>query len=541
MFKASSGSLRGAVHRIVCLGVLHLLTAVAVRGDQSVRLAWDRSPSPVAGYVVHCGLKSGDLPVSFSVDNVTETTVWGLVEGATYYFSVTACAVGKLESEPSNEVEYSVPTMGVTNTNSTAAFLLGAVSGTPPAKSILRVRTSGGGNISPNLAGAQLINGKTYTVTAVPAAGQVFAGWNGAAVSLSAKLSFVMKPGLVLGATFIPSPFIPVAGSYTGLFHEEDAVRPGTAGFFTVTSTSRGTYSGRLQTGTSRYSFSGSLDLQCRAVNAIKRKNAAPLTVEVEFGSDEPSEMISGRVTDTNWTAQLIGDRAVFNVRTNPAPFAGSYTLAILGVDEIPAAPTGDGFGVVRVTASGIATVAGALADGVRLAQSAPLSQDGVWPLYVPLYTGKGLVMGWVTFASEQDSDLNAGLSWIKPAGARGAFYPAGFNHECKLIGSRYTRPASSTNSVLGFTDATVTFIGGNLAADFTNAITLGLNSRVTNLSSNRLALNFSLATGTFTGSAADLSSGKPRSFMGAVLQKQNVGAGFLLGTNLSSRVRIGR
>jgi hypothetical protein len=159
-FKASSNSLRGAVHRIVCFGVLHLLTAVVIRGDQSVGLVWERSPYQVAGYVVHCGLKSSDLPVSFSVGNVTETRVWGVVEGATCYFCVTAYAVGNLESKPSNEIEYSVPTMGVTNTNSTAAFLLGAASGTPPANSILSVCTNGGGTIRPNLADTQLVNGR---------------------------------------------------------------------------------------------------------------------------------------------------------------------------------------------------------------------------------------------------------------------------------------------------------------------------------------------------------------------------------------------
>jgi hypothetical protein len=131
--------------------------------------------------------------------------------------------------------------------------------------------------------------------------------------------------------------------------------------------------------------------------------------------------MLSRCVRDPNRTAQLIGDRAVFNVRTNPVPFAGGYTLIIPSADENPAVPTGDGFGVAQETAAGLATMVGTLADGVRLTQrGAPLSQDGVWPLYVPRCDGKGLVMGWVTFANEPDSDLNAGLIWIEPAGARG-------------------------------------------------------------------------------------------------------------------------
>jgi hypothetical protein len=47
--------------------------------------------------------------------------------------------------------------------------------------------------------------------------------------------------------------------------------------------------------------------------------------------------------------------------------------------------------------------------------------------------------------------------------------------------------------------------------------------------------------TGLFNGTVMDPSSGKTLNFKGIVLQKRNAGFGFLLGTNLSSRVILGQ
>jgi hypothetical protein len=81
-----------------------------------------------------------------------------------------------------------------------------------------------------------------------------------------------------------------------------------------------------------------------------------------------------------------------------------------------------------------------------------------------------------------------------------------------------------------------VEFSGGNIS-DFTNTITLGAKSEVINASANKLAMTFSLKTGTFSGKVSDPLTGKSRSFGGAVLEKLNSGYGFMLGTNQSSQV----
>jgi hypothetical protein len=179
------------------------------------------------------------------------------------------------------------------------------------------------------------------------------------------------------------------------------------------------------------------------------------------------------------------------------------------------------------------------LPDGGKFSQSAPLSQNGLWPVYIPLYAGHGSLQSWLNFANRPADDLNGAVSWIKPSDKRARYYAAGLTNICLAQGSAYVRPVGSTNYILTSTNASLAFVGGNLATDFTNTISLGRSSRVFNNSSNRLTMSFSLSQGTFSGRVVDPASGKWRSFSGAVLQKLNAGFGLLLGTNQTSSVTI--
>jgi hypothetical protein len=75
-----------------------------------VGLVWDPSPDEwVVGYAIHYGTVSGVHPIRVDVGNVTNTVIDGLEPGVTYYFVATAYTADGLESEPSNEVSYTVP------------------------------------------------------------------------------------------------------------------------------------------------------------------------------------------------------------------------------------------------------------------------------------------------------------------------------------------------------------------------------------------------------------------------------------------------
>ncbi|HYV30858.1 MAG TPA: hypothetical protein VEO53_07135, partial [Candidatus Binatia bacterium] len=93
-------------------------------------------------------------------------------------------------------------------------------------------------------------------------------------------------------------------------------------------------------------------------------------------------------------------------------------------------------------------------------------------------------------------------------------------------------------NRVLNVTNAIAGFTNGNLAS-FANNLTLGTDNKVVNHSSNRISLTIQKPTGLFTGSVTPPGGRSARSIKGALLQKQNSGSGFFLGTNQSGRVSI--
>jgi hypothetical protein len=418
------------------------------------------------------------------------------------------------------------------------SFRLSIQQGIAP-RTPISIRRNGRGTVKPALDGELLAIGQRYTITAVPAPDEVFVRWSGGVNSTQPSITFTMVSNLVLEVTFTNNPYMAMKGSYNGLFHEVAEVRHGSSGNFTVTPTDRGAYSGAFKLGSKRYSVSGTLDLGRRGTNTIVRPGTNSLTVEMDFGGGGTNQVV-GRVTDGVWEAPLMGDRAIFNSRTNPAPYLGSYTIIIPGQADGDDGPEGNGFGTIKVDGNGGTALAGTLADGTKIAFKAPLSMHGQWPVYVPLYSGYGSILSWLTLTNRPADDITGLLSWIKPAQIRARQYPRGFTNDSMAVGSVYVRPLPSTNPVITVTDPSIAFAGGNLAVPFGNSILLGANSKVTNLGSNKLALSITTSSGLFKGSVVNPATGKSLAFSGALLQKQNAGSGFLLGTNRSSVVWVG-
>jgi hypothetical protein len=104
--------------------LLFMVLAMASHAQTaSVTLAWDPSPDTnVAGYNVYYGPSSGNYTNIVSPGNTTNVTVSGLMVGANYYFVATALSTDGLESDPSNEINYT-PGVSVTNQVNTAPTL----------------------------------------------------------------------------------------------------------------------------------------------------------------------------------------------------------------------------------------------------------------------------------------------------------------------------------------------------------------------------------------------------------------------------------
>jgi hypothetical protein len=84
------------------------LFLVSSRG-QSVSLAWNPGPSGDTGYYIYYGTHSGSYSAKIDVGTNTIATLSGLTIGQTYYFAVTGYNSARMESLPSNQASFVVP------------------------------------------------------------------------------------------------------------------------------------------------------------------------------------------------------------------------------------------------------------------------------------------------------------------------------------------------------------------------------------------------------------------------------------------------
>ena len=97
---------------LIGIGIVLLLAGpfvLALSAQESVTLAWDaNSESDLAGYRIYYGQSSQSRTNRIEVVNGTTATISNLSRGRTYSFVATAYNSSGLESEPSNEVSYTV-------------------------------------------------------------------------------------------------------------------------------------------------------------------------------------------------------------------------------------------------------------------------------------------------------------------------------------------------------------------------------------------------------------------------------------------------
>lgn len=417
----------------------------------------------------------------------------------------------------------------------------GSVLGQTVVTAPLNLQISGNGTVWPLTNGQTLRVGNSYSVIAMPWNGYLFAGWSGGVTSSASRISFRMQTNLLLRATFVPNPFPNLNGTYYGLFSEDSEVRPESAGLFSMVLTKQGAYSGYVQIGRKRSTFSGTFDLAGSATRTVVRAGMNPLTMSFLVDVASGSRRMIGTISDGSWTADLAAVRTC-KCTSPQIDFSGAGTLALFGNPDDPMVPGGDGVGLITVVNPGSRLrLTGSLADATSINQSVAISSHGEWPVYVPLYGGRGLLMGWLEFASPPDTAIRGTMTWIRPQQPRTRFYPAGFTNNVLAVGSRYARPSSGTRALeMDMGAGMIRFEGGNLAQTFANRINLTTLNKAVNQSSNRLTCTISLSQGAFSGAVTPPGQRSRLTFRGVLLQNQNFGSGYFLGTNQSGRVYFG-
>ena len=472
-------------------------------------------------------------------DNMQVSRVWCLTNG-----------VWGLAAMTNGSANWSVDVSLAPRTNFVQAYAEDAAGNRSATNSVkliyvvsdrLKLITTGKGTVSPNYSNAVIEIGTTNTLTATAGAGYVFSNWMGSVLGTlvlsnnTPKLTFVMRSNLVLQANIISNPFLALMGSYYGLVYDQtntNGVQQASAGFFSGTLGSAGAFSAKLLLGGRTNTFTGQFDLGGHLAQMVPQTGSSPLALDLQLGPDT----LSGTVSNAAWVSTLDAYRAVFNATTNPCPYAGRYTMAIPGEAGGSGCPDGSGYGSVTVDKAGNAVMIGALAEGTVMGQTVPVSKDGDWPLYVPLYSGQGSLIAWLRFTPSAGL-TNTAATWIKPTNSLSKYYPAGFTNLSEIAGSSYLYV--KTNRVLALTNGVMVFSGGNLAMPVTNEVLLTATNRFLNLSANPMAVTVNTNNGYLSGWFKVPGLGKTNQFNGVLLQEQNGADGYFLGTNQSGRVQL--
>jgi hypothetical protein len=269
-----------------------------------------------------------------------------------------------------------------------------------------------------------------------------------------------------------------VVGTYTGIVARSPALTPPATGFvdtnfglggrIDLTTTTKGTYSGKLLLGATTYSFKGALNSNALAPNqatataTITRSKLTPLTLT--FTLDAVDNLLkSASVTDGTSTAAISGWRSTW-VKTSTVPlpaaaYEGYYTLGL----DIPSAlngtamhsdiPQGSGYGSFTVAgATGKLTVSGRLSDGTSYTSATFVGPTGQVLVYRTIYAAnaRGSILGQLgitaAIGNNPQNTVAGTVNWWRPAtpGTSGRTYAAGFDPmDLTAVGSRYTPPVS--------------------------------------------------------------------------------------------------
>jgi hypothetical protein len=395
--------------------------------------------------------------------------------------------------------------------------------------STLAVSTQGSGKVTPVLNGKILDVGMPYLLTAAPKAGNLFSNWSGSLDSTNPKLSFLMQSNMVLQANFVPNPFIAQQGVFTGLFSDTNGVARQSAGFFRLALAESGLFSVAIQIDGGGCGATGNFDLTGHAHLIAPRAGQPSLTLDLQL---DFSNHLAGDISDGNWNAALAANRAVFNnVNHKAEDFLGQYTMAIAGGGAAPS-PAGNGYATISVNSAGVILMAGGLADGTVINQTAAISEDGQWPFYFTL-PGGGSVLGWINFSNQPASTLGGALSWIRPAGPSPKVYTAGFTNATSAIGSRYS--VAGGNPALTLDDGEAVLSDFPVSTNLTGAVSISDNNALqVAAGAEDLTLTLTASTGLITGTFHFPVTGKVTPVRGVVLQQQAQAQGYWLDSSQS-------
>ncbi len=331
----------------------------------------------------------------------------------------------------------------------------------------------------------------------------IFTAWNGAAKSAPLTVLWTVEP-LPVGT----------AGTYNALLDRQEWLNGGYGGTLRLTVNADGTFSGVINRGYHRHSIVGRLDTQPGGeapVGLFSLTRRSPyLPLQVAFTLPIGTGQIFGVIQEPNGPAiNLFGYRAAYSATVPATAFAGRWNTAYELPGELvgnAAYPQGAAWATQTVSAAGLVTWTGRMADGTTFTHSTGLAQAGQTLLHVMLYNSNGSVQGWQTLNSLTNLTA-ATLDWYKTI-TGGRSYPTGIPlHTLTGLGGKYTAPTAG-NLIFGIgagaNNAIFTFTQGGLTSAYTQLLTVGALNKLSfptgGANPYKISASLDVLTGIITG-----------------------------------------
>jgi hypothetical protein len=248
-------------------------------------------------------------------------------------------------------------------------------------------------------------------------------------VSTSVALLMVVEP--------FPASAV---GTYSGLIDRTGTATEKLGARVTLTTTNKGTYSGKVVIGKKSHAIKGNLN--ATTLNPVGTANVGSQVLDFTINSTtgELTGSLPGAAELQGWQAQKSTDRTgIYNFY---AAEAGTPSADV---------PQGASFGSLKLSTKAVANVSGKLADGSKFTSSSPLGVNGEVVIYQSLYKVQGTFSGAIALADNISHTITGDLTWSRPAQTSGTLYASGWETPLALVakGGKY-RPTAGATLLLG-------------------------------------------------------------------------------------------
>lgn len=302
------------------------------------------------------------------------------------------------------------------------------------------------------------------------------------------------------------------------------------SGHIRVALSANGVFSGKLFYGGCAYALAGKFNANGGYARTIARKGLPSLQLSLRIDALNFTNLMTGDLIEGGLTIPISASRTLYTTHL-PAPEAGKHTWAILPeAGTTPSqVPPGVGYATVTVSATGMATVAGKLADGSAITCTSQVTGQHELPVYFSLYATKGSAYGTLSFLAAHD--FEGDIKWFKAANPKDLLYAAGFETTAKSSGAAFVSPGRGTKAINIATGSLDLSDGGLTSPNSSTFDFTSSNAFVFSLPNSYAAkLALSLSTGLLTGEFRHPATNKVVKLYGTVLQNQNAGGGYFLG-----------